>query len=165
VNLQVMAAGPDEKPRLQALLELYVYDFSEILGIDVGEEGRFVPPSLDKYFSQPRCHAFLFRVGEKLAGFALVEQKSRLSGDESVYDMADFFVLRKYRRQGVGGLAATWLFDHFRGAWEVRERKENVAGAAFWRGAIARYTDGKFEDLTLDDERWRGPVQRFNSQR
>jgi predicted acetyltransferase len=165
VNVQVTPAAADDRERLRALLELYVYDFSELCGLDVGDDGRFRVPTIDHYFADPRCHPFLLRADERLAGFALVQGKSRLSGDESVYDMAEFFVLRRYRRRGVGERAAQALFARFTGPWEVREREGNDGATAFWRRAIGRYTDGKFEELRLDDERWRGPVQRFDSRR
>jgi len=35
--------------RLAELFELYAYDFSEVLGLDVGEDGRFQLPALDPY--------------------------------------------------------------------------------------------------------------------
>jgi predicted acetyltransferase len=163
VNIQVTPVVPEDRARLAALFELYAYDFSEILGFDVGDDGRFGYPYLDAYFSEPRRHAFLFRVDGKLAGFALVQRRSQLSGDERVHDMSEFFVMRHYRRHGVGDHAAVWLFDHFRGPWEVREKPENHGATVFWRRIIARYTGGAFEDLVLDEERWHGPVQRFDS--
>ena len=163
MNLQVTAAGPEEQARLTALFELYVYDFSETLGIDIGDDGRFRVPPLAAYWTDPRCHAFLIRVDERLAGFALVQARSRLSGDETVCDVAEFFVMRRYRRHGVGERVAGWLFDRFRGPWEVREKAENHAATAFWRRAIGRYTGGRFEEVVLDDQWWRGPVQRFDS--
>jgi predicted acetyltransferase len=163
VNVQITEAGPEEQARLTALFELYAYDFSELLGMDVADDGRFPVPPLDAYWTDPRCHAFLIRVDEKLAGFALVQQRSRLTGDETVCDVAEFFVMRRYRRHGVGERVARWLFDRFRGPWEVRQRSENPAATAFWRRSIARYTGGRFEEVVLDDERWHGPVQRFDS--
>lgn len=164
MNVEVTVAGADERARLAALFELYVYDFSEILGLDVGDDGRFHGPPLDAYFGgDARCHAFVVRVDGKLAGFALVQQRSRLDGDESVCDVAQFFVLRRYRRHGVGERAARWLFDRFRGRWEVRQEAKNHAATAFWRRAIARYTGGRFDEIVVADERWHGPVQRFDS--
>src|SRR5260370_42417193 len=100
MNVQVTAATPEDKERLAALLELYVYDLSDILAIDVGADGRFRVPPLDAYWTDPRRHAFLGRVDERLAGGALVHQRSRLSGDEGVHDMAEFFVLPQVRGQG-----------------------------------------------------------------
>ena len=163
MNVEVTVASEDDRQRLAALFELYVYDFSEMLGLDVEEDGRFHGPPLDAYWTDPRCHAFLIRADGKLAGFALAQERSRLTGDETVRDVAEFFVLRRYRRQGVGELAARWLFDRFRGPWEVRQKAENVAATAFWRRAIERYTNGRFDEVVWDDARWRGPVQRFDS--
>jgi predicted acetyltransferase len=98
-------------------------------------------------------------------GFALVQPGSYLSADPSVFDMAEFFVLRRYRRKGVGECVAAWLFDRFAGTWEVREKANHTAAIAFWRRTIGRYTGDRFEDFALDDERWHGQVQRFDSKR
>ncbi len=163
MDLQLTPAADGDRPRLEALLELYAYDLSDALGLDVKDDGRFRALSPETWLSDPRCHVFFLRAGHKLAGFAVVKEGSRLSGDAGVYDMAEFFVLKKYRRQRVGERAAVWLFDRFRGPWEVREKRENEGGTAFWRRAIRRYTRGRFEDFVVDDERWHGPVQRFDS--
>ncbi len=163
VELEVIQVSPDHRAQLEALFGLYVYDFSEILGIDVEEDGRFDLPSLDPWFEDPWRHAFLFRVGGKWAGFALVDTRSHLSGDDGIYDVSEFFVLRKFRRGGIGERAARWLFDRFRGRWEIREKSENASATVFWRKIVGRYTGGRFSDEVLDDERWRGPVQRFES--
>jgi predicted acetyltransferase len=165
-NVQVVEARDRASEAvLSCLFQLYAYDFSELLGIDVEEDGRFRIPPVAIYWTDPRCHPYLIRVEGKPAGFALVQQRSRLSGDEGVCDLAEFFVLRKYRRRGVGEVAAAWIFDRFRGPWEVREKDENQAGTAFWRKVIGRYTAGRFDEERLDDARWRGPVQRFDSAR
>jgi len=47
--------------------------------------------------------------------------------------------------------------------WEVRQVMESVAATAFWRRVIGQYTLGAFEETVFDDERWRGPVQRFDN--
>jgi predicted acetyltransferase len=165
VVLEIMRAGPDDQERVTALFELYIYEFSEMLAIDVGDGGRFVVRPLDKWFGDAGCHAFLLRVEGQLAGFAMVEERSHLNGDPSVRDMDQFFVLRKYRRHGVGERAAVWLFGQFPGRWEVREVAKNEAAAAFWRRVIGRYTNERFEERIFDDDRWHGPVQFFDTRR
>jgi predicted acetyltransferase len=155
VDVQITPAVADEHSAIEALSQLYGYDFSELLGLEVGDDGRFrVPPIGDR-------EPYLFRVDGKLAGFALLAHVSRLTGEAGVHDVAEFFVMARHRRAGVGELAARWLFDRYRGRWEVREKAENVRAIAFWRRVIARYTGDAYEELVLDDERWRGPVQRF----
>lgn len=152
-----------DEPCLRALMQLYAYDFSELLDLDVEEDGNFVVPAVDGYFSDPRRHGFLLRVQGKLAGFALVSEGSRLAEDDDVYDMAEFFVMRRHRARGVGRAAASALFARFPGPWEVRQRAANHAATAFWLRTIAFFTGGLFEDREVDDERWCGRVQRFDS--
>ena len=67
--------------------------------------------------------------------------------------MAEFFVLRKYRRGGVGTDAARAVFARFPGEWQTRQQFENTGAIAFWRRAIPVPFDE-----TPNDE---GPVQRF----
>jgi predicted acetyltransferase len=155
--------APGEREPLLSLMQLYVYDLSAALEIDLGDDGRYQTPSINQYWSDPRCHPFLVRADGKLAGFALVQRRSRLDGDESVTDMAEFFIVQKFRGRGVGERAATTLFNHFSGRWEVRQRAANTAATTFWRRVIDRYTGGLFDEVTLKDARWRGPVQRFDS--
>lgn len=159
MNVEVAPVRAAEASVLAGLLQLYVYDFSETLGLDVSDDGRYLVPQTEGR------DAFLVRVDGKVAGFALHQPTSRLTGDIGVHDMAEFFILQRYRRSGVGEQAACWLFDHFPGRWEVRQRKENARAIAFWRRVIARYTDGRFEEEILDDDRWKGPVQRFDNSR
>lgn len=157
MDVQITPVAVEEHDVLAALLQLYVYDFSEMLGLDVGDDGRYHAPPIEGR------DAFLVRVDGKLAGFALVLGKSRLTGEEGVHDVAEFFVLQRYRRTGVGEKAARWLFDRYPGPWEVRQKAENARAIAFWRRVIDRYTGGHFDEEALDDERWRGPVQRFDT--
>ena len=99
----------------------------------------------------------------KLAGFVLVHDRSRLSGTNGIRDMAEFFILRKYRRRGVGEMAARAIFDRLPGSWEIRERPSNVDAVAFWRRVIERYTYGAFREETWNDGTWQGPVQFFHA--
>ncbi len=163
MHVHVAPAGPEDEARLCALLELYVYDFSEGLELDVEEDGRFRVPAVASYWTDPGSHAFLVRCDGKLAGFALVQERSRLTGEAGVRDMAEFFVLRRYRRRGVGQQVARWLFDRFRGSWEVRQRAEQPAATEFWRRVIRAYTSERFDEVRWDDVRFRGPVQRFDN--
>jgi predicted acetyltransferase len=164
MQIRVAAAAQSDQETLRNLFQLYVYDFSEILPLDVEETGRFKEESLDSYWTDAWRFPFLLRADEHLAGFALVHYKSRLSAADDVWDMAEFFVLRRHRRAGVGTVAARWIFATHPGKWEIRQRNASVSATAFWRRAIATYTNGCFTEELLDDQRWRGPVQRFTSE-
>lgn len=165
MKVEVLRARRTDKPSLDNLLQLYMYDFSEMLGTDVSHDGRFDFEwlhKIDQYWEKKRWHAFLFKVDGRLAGFAFVREVSFFSGRGDATDMTEFFVMRKYRRHGVGGQAARRLFDMFPGRWEVRQEAANVAAQAFWRDAIGRYTGGEYEERVVDDDLWKGPVQTFD---
>src|SRR5689334_18654109 len=44
MHVELMPAEPDDRERLLAMFELYIYDFSELLGLTLGDDGRFHPP-------------------------------------------------------------------------------------------------------------------------
>jgi predicted acetyltransferase len=161
--ISLSPAAADERGVLENLFQLYAYDWSDLGMLDILDDGRFADYPFDGYWRDDWRHPFLLRVDGKLAGFALVSARSRLTGAAGVFDMAELFVMRKHRRKGVGQAAAYAAFDRFAGPWEVRQRDENVAATAFWRRVIARYTDGKFQERRWNDATWTGPVQTFSS--
>jgi predicted acetyltransferase len=163
MDLSITPAIHSEKAVLRRLLELYLYDFSEFTGGDLDEHGLFGYRYLDHYWTEPDRLPFLLRVEGKLAGFALVRRPDA-DGVADTLDMAEFFVLRKYRRAGVGRQAALALFSALPGRWEVRETAENLAAQAFWRAVIAEHTSGRFNETTWsDNDGSHGPMQTFVS--
>ena len=101
------------------------------------------------------------KITDRLAGFVLLNHHSITV--ENANTIAEFFVMRKYRRQGLGSQAAREVFDKLPGEWEVRELSENTAAHAFWRTVIGEYTDGRYQERILNDERWTGLVQTFHT--
>jgi len=154
-QIEVAPAPPDQQPILANLLELYAHDFSDFHGIELGADGRFGYKSLSLYWSDPGRHPFLVRIDGKWAGFLLVKRGSEVSGNENVWDMAEFFVVRGYRRRGVGTQIAHEVWKRFPGAWEVRVMPANVSALVFWAHAIARFT-GKVHPVVVEHggERW-----------
>ncbi len=70
--------------------------------------------------------------------------------------------MRKYRGRGMGEWFARELFARFPGVWEVGEIGANTDAQRFWRTVIGRYAGG-FEEIVVDNGRWQGPVQKFDS--
>jgi len=163
MRIEVVAATEEDRPLLANLIQFYLYDFTDFKEWDVQEDGRFGDYGLDGCWTSDYRHPFLIRANGKLAGFAIIDDRSHLTGERGVWDVADFFVLRRYRRCGTGGHAARLLFDRFRGRWEVRIMAANQGALAFWRKVISRYTDAQFEEVQWNDARWRGPVHFFDN--
>ena len=105
--------------------------------IELGPDGRFGYSRLSAYFSQPeRNIPWLILRGSRVVGFALVTRGSPVSDDPEVLDVAEFFVLRSHRRNGVGGRAARQLWAGLPGQWTVRVSEGNHAGLRFWPAVI-----------------------------
>jgi len=127
--VEILEASLDDKSVVGRLLELYQYDFSEFVDGDLDAHGTYGYRFLDNYWTEPARHPYLFRVAGRWAGCALVRAGSP-------HDMAEFFVMRKYRRHGVGIRAARDLFARFPGDWQVRQVATNTPATTFWRRAI-----------------------------
>ncbi len=141
-----------EQALLARLLDLYLYDFSEFTGWSVQEDGRFAPPGwYERQWSTSGRHALLLRVAGKPAGFAIVDERSPLPGGGDRHYIAEFFVMRAQRRQGLGEAVARDLFDRFPGGWQVLQMPQNVPAQAFWRRVIGAYTGGRFTEQILPD--------------
>lgn len=140
MHVEVVPARPEQQTIMANLLELYAHDFSEFHDVAIGADGRFGYEPLRLYWSEPGRYPFLVWVDGKLAGFVLVKRGSEFSGSEDIWDMAEFFVLRGYRRRGIGTQVGHEVWRNFPGLWEVRVMRSNVAAQQFWARAIASFT-------------------------
>ncbi len=148
---------------LRHLMQLYLYDLGTIDGWDVGQDGLFGDSArVERYWTEEGRLAFLIRVRGILAGFVLVRDQAWFAGP-GTREISEFFVLRKYRRQGVGEQAARATFDLFPGRWEVAEMASNTGAQAFWRAVIGRYTSDRFDEAERRLGAWRGHVQHFHT--
>lgn len=127
--LDVVPVRAADRSVVRRLLQLYLHDCSEVVAADVDEHGEFAYPYLDHYWTEPDRHPFLIRTDGQWAGFALVRACPH-------WDMAEFFVLRRYRRLGIGQAAARAVLALFPGHWEVRQVRANPDASAFWRAVI-----------------------------
>jgi predicted acetyltransferase len=129
---------------LANLLELYIHDLSDAFpDIELGHDGRFGYEDLPLYWSEPeRRFPFLIRHGGRVAGFVLATRGSPASDDPGVFDVAEFFVIRRHRRSGVARRAAFMVWDRFPGRWIVRVSERNTGALAFWTAVVAEYARG-----------------------
>jgi predicted acetyltransferase len=154
--LEVFPATPEQEPVLANLLELYSHDFSEFIDLQLRPNGRFGYPRLSLYWSEEGRCPFLLKVDGQLAGFVLVSRGSRISGDPHIWDMAEFFIVRGYRKQGIGAAVARNIWRRFPGPWEVRVIDSNQPARTFWRAAIRAFTGSNVKEasIALQEKLW-----------
>ena len=116
---------------------------------------------MDSYWSDPARIPLLIRVDGQLAGLALINDYSH-SGQPADRNMAEFFVVRKHRRGGVGTAAAQAIFSRWPGLWEAAVARRNTAALPFWRKAAASHPACRgVEEIDLSNDHWDGPILRF----
>lgn len=148
-EVKLEAAISSDAALFANLVELYLHDLSEAFPIELGPEGRFGYPGLSLYWTEPEHRfPFLIRHGPRIVGFVLVRRGSPMSEDPDVFDIAEFFVVRRHRREGVGKRAAFFLWDRFPGHWIVRVSEANIGAIRFWTALITEYAAGKAEQFS-----------------
>ena len=155
-GVEVLRATPEEAPILGNLLELYAHDFSELVDIQLQPDGRFGYPDLSRYWVEEGRLPFLVKVHGHLAGFVLVSKGSRIDADPQVWDVAEFFIVRGYRKRGIGAAVAHEIWRRFPGPWEVRVMESNPA-LTFWARAVEGFTRSRAAErgYELEGRRWR----------
>ena len=157
MNLLLKDVKLEEKAILRNLIEYYEYDFSGYTGRDVNPSGTFEYKYLDLYWIEDHRHPFLLLLDDTYIGFALVRKKIEID----CWSMEEFFVLKKYRRRGLGRRAAFLLFKGFPGVWRIVQHHKNIQAQKFWRRIIQEFAGGSYRELGKRDSGVDGPCQEF----
>ena len=132
-KLTITRADDAHKPTIANLIQLYLYDMTDEGPFPVGTDGRFAYDFLDRFWQHP----YLLHCDGELAGFALVIEQCPITGLDPCLFMAEFFILRAYRRHGLGTAAASGILQLHPGRWHVGVIEHNARAAAFWRHCLA----------------------------
>ena len=165
MNIELVKVKETEKSILHQLVELYNYDFSEYDQADVNAHGLYGYTYLDQYWTEESRHPFFIKVDGKLAGFVLVNEYCYVLKAAGARSIAEFFVMRKYRRMGVGRVVAREIFAKFPGKWEVIQCGTNIPSINFWEKVVGEYTNGSFERTDAVTEDWPGQALIFDNSR
>ncbi|EFP98409.1 GNAT family N-acetyltransferase [Vibrio caribbeanicus] len=112
----------------------------------------YMPSTLDSYWLDRNHVPYFIYVDDVLAGFALIRPYPT-SPDR--LDVEQFFVLRKYKGQGVGKEAFEEILNIHPGKWQIRVLKENEPALAFWKSVVSHRVGENFEvciDIDIDLE-------------
>lgn len=161
MNIAVQRVTFEQKSILRNLMELYKYDFTEFDPEDVNESGLYEYMFLDHYWTEEGRHPFFIRADDKLAGFALIRVLGTDEHHRTIYQVAEFFVMKMYRGSGVGQHVAFELFNQYHGLWKVPQIETNIPAQTFWRKVISKYTGNNYSEVREPD--WDGPIQVFIS--
>jgi predicted acetyltransferase len=137
MDVDLVVVAEEHKHVLANLLQFYRYDFSVTRGYELTPHGTFVCRYLDNYFTEDGRDACFITVGGQLAGFTMTRRL-----EDGAREVAEFFVVRRYRRHGVGRDAARQMFRRHPGEWLLAFDHDNFEAARFWPSVVAAIADG-----------------------
>ena len=146
MDLKLIPASGEHQGVIKNLMQFYIYDFSEFAGYDVEEDGLFAAyPFLEEYWKEKdQKFPYIIKKEEKYAGFVLI--KFIESEKRNYFSIAEFFIMKKYRREGIGKAIAKQIFNLHKGQWEVYQKESNKPAQLFWNKIIDEYTKGQFKE-------------------
>jgi predicted acetyltransferase len=141
MQVSVELAPIEQKLVLRNMLQLYIHDLSEFGGFDLDAHGLYGYRYLDFYWVEDGRYPFLVRVDDQLAGFVLI--RTEYVASDLRYGVAEFFIMRKYRRHGIGTTVMRHVVEQFPGQWSLAVDLRNTAGLPFWHKVVGAITDGR----------------------
>lgn len=141
MECKIKRAQIHDKVIIRNLLQLYLYDMTEfeIENRSLNKSGEYDYRYLDHYWTEKGRYPYLLFAGKEIAGFALVRKM------KNHYSMAEFFVLRKFRRHGLGLRCVTEILQKHGGAWRIHFLKTNEAAEKFWGKVALNLAIGNIE--------------------
>lgn len=152
VNKIILRSAKHHRQIVENLFRYYVYDLAEFGKWRCGDDGNygFNPLLLDPHWNRDDHWPYLIYHDDELAGFCLLR---RYPFDMSIYDVDQFFILRKFQGMGIGKEAFRLAVADRPGLWQTRIMLENTSALNFWRSAITSASgDLCKEEIRLDDD-------------
>ncbi len=150
MEITLMPVKIEQKESLYNLYQYYHYDFSQYTDEDLGSDGRFVI-DLDHIWEDPRWNPYLIRSQDKIIGFLIILFENYDTDPDPTHVIYDFMILRKYRRRGLGQIAAVQAFNLYQAKWKVVQMKANEPAIHFWRNVVNEYTSGQYSEVFRED--------------
>ena len=139
MKIELVSVKKSERKVIDSLFQFYLYDMSEYMGWNVNSDGQFdVNLSiLDNYWDRDDHFPFFIFCDVDLAGFSLLRH---YPNDITYLDIGQFFILRKFKRKGIGREAFKLSVSKFPGKWLTRVLPENEGAVKFWLNVISDIT-------------------------
>jgi predicted acetyltransferase len=133
------------------LYELYNYDFSLFTQQEINKSGKF-EANIDYFWEGDlRWNPYFITIAGNIAGFVVILFENLDTDPDPTHVIYDFMILQKYRRQGIGVVAAIKAFELYQAKWKVVQMDNNTPAIAFWRKVISDYTTNNFTERYRED--------------
>ncbi|UUY10100.1 GNAT family N-acetyltransferase [Pseudomonas sp. J452] len=137
MQIELLPTTTEQLPLIANLYQFYAYESSDWEQEDIEVDGRFYihEPHLQRYWQEPDWSASLVLVDGFIAGFLLIE-RSELPGVDAL-EFADLFILKKYRRLGIGRALVEQVIVAGGGSWVISFYQQDSLARQFWQRLLA----------------------------
>ncbi|MFK0309920.1 GNAT family N-acetyltransferase [Pseudomonas sp. NPDC090233] len=148
--IELLPTTADQAELIRNLYQFYAYESSDWEQEDVEVDGRFYvhEEHLQRYWQSAGWSASLVLADGFIAGFVLIE-RSELPGFDAS-ELADLFILKRYRRQGIGRAVAQQVLSA-PGDWLLRCYAPDPVAVAFCTAVVADLPR-RVQQMVLDDD-------------
>ncbi len=151
MSFEIYEAKENEKEIILNLMQLYTYELSffedETTNFQLLDSGLYAMSKyIELYWKEENRHPYLLKFNGNLAGFVLER-----FNEENHNEIAEFFVINKYRKLGAGTFMAKEMFKRYKGKWEIRTLLKNKRAQEFWRKVVKEASDGNYEEHLIRD--------------
>lgn len=140
-----------DKDIIYNLMQLYTYELSffedETTSFLMLENGLFkISKYVDLYWKEEERHPYILKYDSQIAGFVLER-----FNENGLNEIAEFFVLNKYRKHGAGTFMENEMFKKYNGKWEIRTLLKNKRAQEFWRKVVKSASNGNYKEHLIRD--------------
>lgn len=132
MSLEICLHTDDHKAVIWNIYQFYCYDISIEDECDLEESGLYslCAEYFAQYWINRRWSAHLLRWDGVIAGFALIEASEAL---DDAQELADVFVLKRFRRRGIAREVALNFMAQRAAVWTVVVFDGAIDAQAFWK--------------------------------
>lgn len=147
-TVELIAANQTQKPVFANLIQLYLYDMAAQSVFPVNNQGRYEYSFLDRFWEYP----YLILKNDEIVGFCMVISHCPIRERSPCWFMAEFFIMRPYRRSGTGRSALSLVLEKHPGDWEISWASDNQPANDFWPSVIPGTSNKK--NVSFDGTDW-----------
>ena len=148
---EIYEAKENDKQIIFNLMQIYFYELSffedEFTNFKLLDTGLYaISKYVELYWKEENRHPYILKCDGNLAGFVLKKVNK-----QNKNEIAEFFVLNKYRKLGAGRFMAKEMFKRYKGMWEIRTLLKNKRAQEFWRRIVKDASNGNYEEHLIRD--------------
>jgi predicted acetyltransferase len=152
-EVQIINVDYAKKEILKNLMTLYLHDLSEFSNeININQEsGLFEFDVFDLFFEKEGLTPFFIVHEKNVIGFILLQSGPYSNQEFADYVLNSFFILKKYRRRGLGREACREFFNKFPGRYAIGQLLNNKPAILYWKNIYKTFNIDFYEKEEIEE--------------